>query len=292
MTHEKKVGLIANLFIYLLAFIVGFVPYFFIIKNKEYALEATFIFTMVATFVVLLFALIYKNTSIYDPYWSVAPFVMSMLHMFFVSGPTINAIIINVIIFWYSFRLTRNWVITYKGLDAKYEDWRYADFRKTLPGWKFQFVNVFGLVYVPTLVVYASLVPVLLLMNNPNFLPLTLIGFAIMVAGPILEIISDYQVHKFIKDTNDHTLVCDYGLWNYSRHPNYFGELSFWFGMMVAFFLSFPSEWYAGFGFILMVVLFLAASIPLMEKHNISRRPAYKEYQKKTSVLFILPRKK
>lgn len=291
MTKEKKIGLLVNLIVYVVAFAIGFVPYYFVMKNG-YPIEAMFIFTMVATLVVVIPMLIIKNTSLYDPYWSVAPFVMAVIHMIFVSKFTINSIIFTAITFWYAFRLTLNWAITYKGLNPKYEDWRYADFRHSLPAWKFQFINLTGLTYVPTIVVFAALVPGFYFMDISTFNPLTIIGLVIMAFGPLLELIADHQTHKFIKDCNDHSKVCDYGLWKYSRHPNYLGELTFWFGIAVTMLLADITQWYVCLGYILMVVLFFLASIPLMEKHNLKKRPSYKEYQKTTSVLLILPRKK
>lgn len=291
MSKEKKIGLLVNFIIYALAFAIAFIPYYFI-SCDGYWIEAMFIYTVAATIIVTIPCLILKNTSIYDPYWSVAPFVMTIIHMVRFSLYNVNSIIFAIIMFWYAFRLTRNWVITYKGLDNKYEDWRYAKFRNELPGWKFQFVNLGGLIFVPTIVVFASLLPGLYFMWLNNFNPLAIIGLFLMIAGPVLEIIADYQVHKFIKDTNDHSKVCNYGLWNYSRHPNYLGELTFWFGIMVTFLCTCYTMWYAGLGFILMIILFRFASIPLMEKHNLEKRPAYKEYMEKTSMFFILPNKK
>ena len=62
--------------------------------------------------------------------------------------------------------------------------------------------------------------------------------------------------------------------------------------MYIAFVLLNPTIWYAGLGFLSIVLLFLFISIPMMEKHNLERRDDYKEYQEQTSMLFILPNKK
>ena len=292
MKHEKRIGLLVNLAIYLIAFSLAFIPYYFMLSKGIHPLLNMFVYTCAATFIVYIFCLILKNTSIYDPYWSVAPLVMVVLHMVAYQTFNINAIIFAVLVFLYAFRLTRNWYLTYRGLDPQNEDWRYQKYRNSLPKWKFQIVNFFGLIYIPTFVVYAALIPGLLFMFVSKFSPLAIVGFAFMILGPTLELISDYQVHKFIKDNNDHSKVCDYGLWNYSRHPNYLGELTFWFGIMLAFILTNLDIWYFGLGYLLMVLLFVFISIPLMEKHNIEKRPAYIEYKKHTSMLLILPRRK
>lgn len=292
MKTEKTIGVLANLAIYLIAFALAFVPYYYALEGGLHFTIAMLIYTLTATFVVYIFCLFLRNTSIYDPYWSVAPFVMLIIHMVTFKYFNVNAIIFAILVFLYSFRLTRNWFLTYSGLNPKYEDWRYQKYRNSLPTWQFQFVNFFGLIFFPTLVVYICLVPGLYFVSLPEFNPLAIIGFVFMFTGPLLELIADYQVHKFIRESNDHSKVCNYGLWNYSRHPNYLGELMFWFGIMLTFMVIMYEKWYLGLGFIVMLFLFTCISIPMMEKHNNEKRPAYKEYKKHTSMLLILPRRK
>ena len=292
MRNSKAIGVLVNIAIYLIAFAIGFIPYFFMLQANTHPILNMLVLTCTATLVMYIFCVVFKNTSIYDPYWSVAPFIMVIIHMVAYRLYNINSIIFAVLVFFYTVRLTRNWYLTYNGLDPKNEDWRYQKYRNSLSKWKFEIVNSIGLIFMPTLVVYACLIPGLLFMFVEAFAPLALIGFFFMLVGPFLELISDYQVHKFIKDNDDHSLVCDIGLWNYSRHPNYLGELTFWFGIMLVFLLTRYDIWYFGLGFIFMFSLFMFISIPLMEKHNIEKRPAYLEYKKHTSKLFILPRKK
>lgn len=292
MKSEKAVGVLVNLAVYILAFAIGIIPYYFLVQNNVHPIISMLVFTLTATLVMYICCVIFKNTSIYDPYWSVAPFVMVIIHMVTYKLYNPNAIIFAVLVFLYAFRLTRNWYLTYRGLDPKYEDWRYAKFRKSLPRWKFEVVNFVGLIYMPTLVVFAALVPGLYFMELATFNVFTIFGLIFMILGPTLELIADYQVHSFIKDNNDHTKVCDRGLWNYSRHPNYLGELTFWFGIALTLLIAKVELWYFALGCLPMLLLFVFISIPLMEKHNIERRPAYLEYKKHTSMLLILPRRK
>lgn len=292
MNKEKAFGVAINIAIYLVAFALAFIPYYFMVNAGLNSLLNMFVYTCVATLVMYVFCVAFKNTSVYDPYWSVAPFVMVIIHMVTYHLFNINSIIFAVLVFLYTVRLTRNWYLTYDGLDPKNEDWRYKKFRVSLPRWKFEVINFFGLIFIPTLVVYAALIPGLLFMFLGEFNPLAIIGFAFMIGGPLLELIADYQVHSFIRDNNDHSKVCDKGLWNYSRHPNYLGELMFWFGIALAFLLTRLDIFYYAFGFIPMALLFTCISIPLMEKHNIEKRPLYVEYKKHTSMLLILPRRK
>ena len=86
--------------------------------------------------------------------------------------------------------------------------------------------------------------------------------------------------------------IINIGLWKYSRHPNYLGEMSFWTGLYVYFLFANINIWYFGLPFLSLIALFVFISIPMMEKHNMENRVDYEEYKKKTSVLFILPNKK
>ncbi len=292
MKSEKAVGVLVNIAVYILVFAIGIIPYYFLVENNVHPLISMFIFTLSATLMMYICCVIFKNTSIYDPYWSVAPLVMVIIHMVTYKLYHPNAIIFVVLVFLYAFRLTRNWYLTYKGLDPKYEDWRYTKFRNKLTRWKFEVVNFVGLIFMPTLVVYAALIPGLLFMEIATFNPFTIFGLILMIIGPTLELIADYQVHSFIKDNNDHSKVCDRGLWIFSRHPNYLGELTFWFGIALTLLIAKVELWYFAFGYLPMLFLFIFISIPLMEKHNIERRPNYLEYKKHTSMLLILPRRK
>ena len=99
------------------------------------------------------------------------------------------------------------------------------------------------------------------------------------------------QMHDFLKNTKE-KISCRKGLWNYSRHPNYLGELSIWVGTFVTMVAVVLNYWYYIFGMILMICLFLFISIPLAEKRQLKRRSDYVDYKKHTSMLFLFPHKK
>ena len=103
-----------------------------------------------------------------------------------------------------------------------------------------------------------------------------------------LEYFSDRQMHAFLKDAEE-GIVCKVGLWRYSRHPNYLGEISVWLGVFLVMLPYACNYWYYGIGFLAVAVMFLTISIPLMEHRQSSRRPAYAEYCRETSCLLLLP---
>lgn len=76
------------------------------------------------------------------------------------------------------------------------------------------------------------------------------------------------------------------GLWSFSRHPNYFGEVLFWWGLYLFVPLAYPRFWWAILGPLAILFLFLGVSIPLMERHLLTKHPAYLEYQQRVSAFF------
>jgi steroid 5-alpha reductase family enzyme len=103
------------------------------------------------------------------------------------------------------------------------------------------------------------------------------VAFVIGLAAVALELAADVQMHRFVRDRRPGD-VMDRGLWSWSRHPNYFGEFSFWFAMaLFGIAAAHANAWWLVIGAVAILVLFLGASIPMMEKRSLERRPAYQD---------------
>ncbi|MBP5311554.1 MAG: DUF1295 domain-containing protein [Clostridia bacterium] len=283
---EKIKGLIWNVVLYTVSFCVGFVL-FGMIENVFLA-EA--VLTAAATLVIYIVTCFVPDTSLYDPYWSVAPVAMIAAAMIKYSYFSVNAFILFGAVLIWAVRLTVNWAVTYKGL--LHEDWRYRMYREKTGPFGFAFINLVGLQFVPTIVVYAGLVGAFFILQTGGFSPAILPGIAVMMLGVGLEFFSDRAIHRFLRENKVPGKTCDISLWKYSRHPNYLGEMTFWTGIFIAFLGVRPDIWYFGLGFLLIIALFIFVSIPLMEKHNMERRTDYAEYKSRTSALLILPNKR
>jgi len=184
---------------------------------------------IISTLFIYIISVIYKNTSIYDPYWSVYPLFIAFFWFFYLNSTIfLKQVIILVLVITWSFRLTFNWMKYWKGMN--HEDWRYTMYRK----YKrpiFEIINLFGLQILPTFWVftgYLSLYPAFL----PNkFIGLSdIIGMGVIIIGIVFETIADIQLHGFLKKAKPRENITS-GLWKYSRHPNYFGEILFWWGL-------------------------------------------------------------
>lgn len=248
-----------------------------------------FVFDVVATLVIFLFSVIMKNSSVYDPYWSLTPMLISLWIFFTEKSFGIWQIVFLVIWNLWSIRLTVHWLRIFS--DFSYEDWRYRKFRDENPPFVWFWLNLFGIHLVPTLVVFLGMLPMLAVSGN-SLGALSLPGMAIMLFGICAELIADVQMREYLQQAKGEKTVCRKGLWGYSRHPNYLGEISVWTGAYFAMLPYVPEKWYYAVGFLSIAVLFLTVSVPMMEKRQMSRRADYAAYRKEISMLLLLPKRR
>lgn len=128
----------------------------------------------------------------------------------------------------------------------------------------------------------------------PNNLDLNVFGvIAIIIAllGIVIETISDIQLTKFKSEKNNKDKLMDKGLWFYSRHPNYFGDSVFWWGISL-FCFSISYNLFIFISPIIMTYLLLKVSgVSLLEKTIAKKKEGYDNYIKSTSSFIILPKK-
>lgn len=126
MTHfSRGVSFFIVLIVYVFAFFAGM---FFFMLFLDTMLLAFFIADIAATVVVWFFGLVFKNASIYDPYWSIAPIVLFLSFISITARlDAFNFLYLMIFVFWGA-RLTLNWIIGWPGM--KHQDWRYTMLRK------------------------------------------------------------------------------------------------------------------------------------------------------------------
>ena len=235
---------------------------------------------VVATIFVWGAGLVFKNVSVYDPYWSVAPPVMFTAWAFYKGCCTLPVVLLLIAVWYWGIRLTGNWARTFKGLG--HEDWRYTMYRETQPPVLFHITNFFGLNMMPTLLVFACMLPGFGLFEAESANWITWLGFAICLASATIQLIADTQIHRF--RASHPKQLCNVGLWKHGRHPNYFGEIQMWWGVWVMYASTNGIDWHI-FAPIAMTGLFLFISIPMMEKRQLQNKPGYAEYRKSTRIL-------
>ena len=108
------------------------------------------------------------------------------------------------------------------------------------------------------------------------------LGFIVCLVAPTIQLIADKQSHDF--RAAHPGKVCNVGLWKHGRHPNYFGEILFWWGIWIMYATFNGFDMFIG-GPIAMTAMFLGISVPLMEKRQLANKPDYAEYRKQTRIL-------
>ena len=284
--NNKLLSVLLIVFIYLLALVGGIFVYKYFV-DLDFWLKLL-IADIASTIIVFIFSILLKNASVYDPYWSVQPFVIVLAVMinYPINLPII--LIFSVITLW-AFRLTMNWLYTFYNLN--YEDWRYK-LLKDKTKYFYPIINFIGIHMVPTLVVYLCTLPACyLIINNSSLNVFTILGFIISMLAIVLEFFADMQMHRYKKNKKlnkvDYIFIRD-GLWKYSRHPNYLGEILMWYG--IAFIsLSSINDYLFFTGAICNTLLFICVSIPMAEKKQ-SKKEGFFEY--KNATRYLLPFKK
>jgi steroid 5-alpha reductase family enzyme len=254
----------------------------------------------IATAVVFAFSVAFGNSSLYDPYWSVIPplvvlYLIQAETVDLAAGETRAGLLLTATFFWGT-RLTFNWWRSWQGLHT--EDWRYLSFRPATGRfyWPFSFLS-FHLF--PTLTVFVGMLPIFMaLLNWPearyhDVWWVDYAAFGVCLAATLVEAVADEQMWLFRQTpARSDGAFFEGGLWRYSRHPNYFGEVMFWFGISLFAIAANPNAYWWGIaGFAAMVALFLGYSIPAMDKKMAAKRPGYRAYMRRTSPLIPLPRR-
>lgn len=241
------------------------------------------ILDIAATIFVFLMSIVFNNTSFYDPYWGVAPIFVILFWVFGQPGSEVNTVrqymILALVLIW-SIRLTANWIRRWKGLYE--EDWRYADFRDRSK-FLYWLTSFTGFHLFPTLIVFLgcfSIYPALNISSEPVNI-IDLIACMITLTAIIIEATSDQQLWKYLRSKKEEAFLTK-GLWKYSRHPNYFGEVLFWSGLFIFTIAAKEYYWWIPAGPVAMILLFNFISVPMMDR-RMSRKEGYREYMKKTS---------
>jgi steroid 5-alpha reductase family enzyme len=240
-----------------------------------------------ATAVIYVFGRIFRNSSFYDPFWSLAPIAISAYWAFTAGAkPGIEQFIILALVLLWGLRLTWHWARNWRGLG--HEDWRYTELRRKSDGW-FWLVELAGIDLMPTLVVFLGCLAVYpSLTSRHNFGVMDIIAIVFTCAAVFIESAADEQLEAFIKAPHAEGDVMSSGLWAYLRHPNYLGEIMFWWGLFLFGAVSGAGHWWMAAGPLTVTALFIFISTPMMDRRNFERRPGYRIQTRKLPAL--LPR--
>ncbi len=223
-------------------------------------------------------ALIKKRNDIADIAWGFT-FILLSWSSFYFSNFNLYSLLVNLLITIWGARLSFHIYLRNKNKD---EDFRYKKWREE---WKYFYLRTFLQVFLlQGLLAFLIVSPAIFVNINNQDLSLNylILGIIIWITGFIFESVSDLQLKKFISKEENKGKIMQTGLWKYSRHPNYFGEVLMWWGIF-SITLYDISNIYLIFSPLLITYLIVYVSgIPMLEK-KYENNVEYENYKKITS---------
>lgn len=222
-----------------------------------------------------------KNNSLVDIGWGTG-FVLVAWYRYATSdGFSLPLLLMTLLISLWGLRLSyhilrRNW--------GKGEDFRYAKWRSDWGKWLIPraFVQIYML---QGLFLSVISLPVILMPpgGSSGSSVWLLFGLLVWLKGFFFEAVGDYQLNVFLRDPSNRGQLMTTGLWRYTRHPNYFGEATMWWGIFLLA-LAGGAPLFTILSPITITFLLLKVSgVPLLEE-SMKKKPGYEEYARRTSV--------
>ncbi len=232
-----------------------------------------------------LYALVKNRNDVADVAWGLGFVTLAVALSLKTGGLDTKSLIALVMVILWGTRLAIHIGMRHRG---KPEDGRYQTMRKK---WKYPALQSYTNVFLSQSFFMLLIAAPIILLFGGGSVELqwyNLIGVGIWAIGLTFETIGDYQLTQFVKNPRNKGKVMMSGLWHYTRHPNYFGEISLWWGFYI--FTLFTPYWYIGLvGPVTITFLILGVSgIPMLEKRY-KGNEEYERYQKTTSAFFPLP---
>lgn len=234
-----------------------------------------------------------RRNDIVDVMWGIGFILAALIGQWqFGSGSLREWVVTGLVIAW-GLRLAAH--IGSRTFKKKEEDFRYKNWRNTWGKW-FVIRSFFQIYILQGFFLLVVITPVTLLQisDSPEEARLgatAVAGIALWLMGFFFESIGDWQLRQFIAKPENKGKIMQSGLWKYSRHPNYFGEATQWWGIFLIAVSSNPVSWLGIIGPITITFLILFVSgIPMLER-KYKDNPEFQKYARRTSVFIPLPPK-
>ena len=227
-------------------------------------------------------SLIKQRNDVADIAWGLG-FVAIAFFLFVTKAPTLQSVMVYMLIAIWGIRLALHIGLRSKG---KSEDFRYKKWREE---WGKSFLlrsylqvyllQGFFMLIISLPIIVVSITP------NTNTNNFAYAGFFIWIIGFAFEAIGDYQLMVFVKNKKNKSDIMQTGLWKYTRHPNYFGEVLLWWGLFIIVIPLQYGIWAIISPITITFLLLYVSGIPMLEakyKHN----EQFQDYKKRTSAFF------
>lgn len=247
---------------------------------------------MIMMMLLWIISVIRENVSIVDIFWGFGFVLVSIFYFLQGEGNETRRILVLLLSVIWGLRLT--FYIGWRNY-GKGEDYRYRQFRKNYGEKRYWWISFFQTFLLQGILMWLISAPLLAAHhygNDKSLNILDLAGFILWFLGFLFEAGGDWQLAVFKADPSNKGKVLDRGFWKYTRHPNYFGDSSVWWGYGL--FSLAAGSMIPILGSLLMTLLIIKVSgVALLEKNLKEQKPQYREYIKKTSAFIPwFPKKK
>lgn len=233
-------------------------------------------------FVLYIISLARRDNRIADIGWPIAFIIAVVVVLFQRESVGARNIIVTTLVMVWGVRLALHVWLRSRG---KGEDWWHKELRRAWgEHWVIRSFLQLYLLQAAYVIIIVSPALYVNTFSVPSLGVLDFVGLALWVIGFLWEAVGDHQLVRFKQSPKNKGHVLRYGLWRYSRHPNYFGEVLMWFGIWLMA-MSIPGSLYTVSGplFILALLVWIRG-VPSLERH-LSANPEYLAYQRKTNML-------
>jgi steroid 5-alpha reductase family enzyme len=242
-------------------------------------------------FVLWIYQAVKRNAGVVDLGWVLGLILLANLYAWQLPGFALRKLLILTMVVCWGFRLA--FLLLGRLTKDSQEDKRYQKIRAD---WKTNVdLKFFFLFQLQALLDVVLAIPFLLICLNPapRMEGIECLGISLWLIGFVGEMTADRQLKQFKSNPENKGKTCQVGLWNYSRHPNYFFEWMVWVGYFV-FALGSPGGAITIICPIIMYYfLIYVTGVPTAEAQSLlSRGEEYRRYQQSTSMFFPLPKRK
>ena len=233
-----------------------------------------------------LVALWRERNDVADVAWGMGIVLLSLVSLAVGAAQGIRPLLVTAMVAAWGVRLA--WHIHYRNR-GRNEDFRYRQWREQW-GRHFLVRSYLQIFVLQGALMAVVAMPVIFIntRNNPDLRAGDAFGLLLWLLGFAFETVGDWQLLRFSGNPDHKGLIMTSGLWRYTRHPNYFGEVLLWWGVFVLA-AQVPQGWLTVLGPLTITVLILKVSgIPMLEAKYVNNAP-YQAYRQRTSAFLPLP---
>jgi steroid 5-alpha reductase family enzyme len=258
-----------------------------VVKSRMSYLLPTFLAAFAMMSLCWVVSLVLRDVSIVDILWAPAFATVGWLCAWLASAPTGRSWILLALITLWAFRLGSHILLRWRRLG--HEDYRYAAIRAK-HGPNFPITSLLWIFWLQALLLWVISFPLqAAIASRAGLNAFDWIGGGVVLIGIAVEGVADAQLTRFRAEPQNRDRVLNIGLWAWSRHPNYFGDFLLWWGIWIMAMAGYAPLWTVLGPIVMSALLLHYSGAGLMEETITDRRPAYRDYIKRTSLFFPWP---